>query len=115
MTEARKAKARTADSRMNGTEQEYANLFLGQKPWGFEEMSFRLGDGSWYTPDFWTVGTDDVLELHETKGHWREAARVRIRVAAERYPQFRWKAFRKLPKSLGGLWQVEHFGQPDAA
>jgi hypothetical protein len=109
------AKVRKAASRMNGQEQEYANLFLGQLDHGFEEIALRLADGSWYTPDFWVKAKDDVLEFHEVKGHWREAARVRIRVAAERYPQFRFKAFRKLPKALGGMWQVEHFGQPDAA
>jgi Protein of unknown function (DUF1064) len=39
---------------------------------------------AWFTPDF-AVCTD-LLELHEVKGFWREAARLRVKVVAEKYP-----------------------------
>jgi hypothetical protein len=98
-------------SPMNKTEQEYENLFLCTKPHGFEEITLALGGGARYTPDFWVQGDDDVLEFHEVKGHWREAALVRIKVAAGKYPQFRFRAFRCVKK----VWHVEHFGCEDAA
>ena len=102
-----------AGTRMNGTEAEYEALFLGNRVHGFEELTFRLGDDCRYTPDFWTMGDDDVLELHEVKGHWEDAAKVKIRVAAERYPNFRFMAFRRLTKKQGGGWEREHFGAED--
>jgi hypothetical protein len=74
--------------------------------WRFEGISFRLADGAIYTPDFVVQLPDGLIELHETKGHWREAARVRIKVAAELYP-FAFVAV----KSVGGKWQVERFGE----
>jgi hypothetical protein len=81
--------------------------------WAFETMRFRLADGAWYKPDFAVVVTfqfqadgqlwvDSKLELHEVKGHWREAARVRIKVAADRHP-FRFVAVTR----KGGQWQYE--------
>jgi hypothetical protein len=104
---------RHVTGRMNGTEAEYARLFLGNRVWGFEAITLRLADDCRYTPDFWVLGDDDVLEFHETKGHWREDARVKIRSAAEQFPWFRFRAFRKLPK--GGGWQRESFGPADVA
>ena len=107
------AKARRVVGRMNGTEAEYERLFLGKLTHGFEEITLRLGDDCRYTPDFWVIAEDGVLEFHECKGHWRDDARVKIRCAAEKYPMFRFRAFRKLPK--GGGWQRETFGPEDAA
>jgi hypothetical protein len=107
----RLAKARTPASRMNATEADYARTFLGTSPHGFEEITLRLGDDCRYTPDFWVLGPDDVLEFHEVKGHWRDDAKVKIRTASEKYPQFRFKAFRRVK----GTWHVERFGPEDAA
>ena len=110
----RVARGRQAADRMNKTEAEYAALFLGRRPHGFEEVTLRLGDDCRYTPDFWVLGDDDVLEFHEVKGRWEDDAKVKIRAAAERYPQFRFLAFRKRPKAQGGGWVRERFGPPDA-
>jgi hypothetical protein len=109
----RLAKGRLPKSRMNKTEAEYANLFLAHPVmcWGFEEITLRLGDDCRYTPDFWVLNPDDdVLEFHEIKGHWRDDAKVKIRTASEKYPEFRFKAFRK--DKMG--WHVEPFGPEDA-
>lgn len=107
----RHAKGRHVPGRMNATEAEYERLFLGRAPHGYEEITLVLGDGARFTPDFWTLGPDDVLEFHEVKGHWREAAKVRIRVAASKYPQFRFLAFR----CENGQWSRESFGPADVA
>jgi hypothetical protein len=45
--------------------------------------------GCWYTPDFLGVDQGGHVCLFETKGFWREAAKVRIKVAASQYPMFR--------------------------
>ena len=108
---ARLARGRKATGRMNATEAEYERLFLGGKPHGFEEITLRLGDDCRLTVDFWVLGDDNVLEFHEVKGFWRDDAKVKLRVAAERYPHFRFKAFRREK----GIWIPEHFGQEDAA
>jgi hypothetical protein len=64
----RQAKGRRhVTGRMNGTEAEYARLFLGDRVWGFEAITLRLGDDCRYTPDFWVLGDDDVLEFHESR------------------------------------------------
>ena len=44
-----------------------------------------------------------------------DGAKEKIRTAAERYPQFRWRAFRKRPRAEGGGWIVESFGPEDVA
>lgn len=77
---------------MNKLEAKYA-LYLDEQMafgfvarWNFEAVKLRLADGAWYTPDFRVILPDGTEEYHETKGFWREAARVRIKVAAELHP-----------------------------
>lgn len=94
---------------MNKLEAEYEKLFLGSKPHGFEQIKLKLADKTYLTPDFWVLGDDDVLEFHETKGHWMDDARVKIKVAADQYPQFRFLAIRKDKSG----WKMERFGPED--
>jgi hypothetical protein len=56
--------------------------------WRYEPIKLRLADGAFYTPDFLVVQNSGEMELHETKGFMREAARVRLKVAVELYPWF---------------------------
>lgn len=100
---------------MNGLEKEYRDTFLMKKVHGFEQITLKLADDCRYTPDFWVLADDDVLEFHETKGRWMDDAKVKIKVAAAQYPQFRFKAFRKLPRNQGGGWVRESFGPTDVA
>ncbi len=72
----------------------------------FEPIKLRLADGAWYTPDFAVQGFNGWLEIHEVKGFWREAARVRIKVAAEKYP-YRFVAVTHNRKT--GEWEYERF------
>ena len=57
--------------------------------WRFEKFKLFLAPGAWYTIDFWVVMADGEIQVHEVKGHQREAARVRIKVAADLYPELR--------------------------
>jgi hypothetical protein len=105
------AKVRIPQPRMNKTEALFSVTALHGRSHGFEEITLRLGDDCRYTPDFWAIGADDVLEFHEVKGFWRDDAKVKIRVAAEKFPQFRFFAWRHIK----GTWQRETFGPEDAA
>jgi hypothetical protein len=83
----------------------YGLLNVGEVLWyRFEPMRLRLANGAYYKPDFGVKIRDGSLEFHETKGHWREAARVRIKVAAELFP-FRFIA---VTRKNGG-WAREEF------
>jgi hypothetical protein len=72
---------------------------------GFEAYSLRLAAGARFTPDF-AVRISDRLEFHEVKGFWREAALVRIKVAAELYPWHKFVVVRKQKVSEGGGWEI---------
>jgi len=54
--------------------------------WRYEGISVRLANGAWYTPDFAVVVDGGEMECHECKGFMREAAHVRLKVAAETFP-----------------------------
>ena len=98
---------------MNKTEAAYAQHLEGQKLLGavewflFEGATLRLGQDARYTPDF-IVMRAGYLEMHEVKGFWAEAAKVRIRVAASMFP-FRFVAVKKLAKKNGGGWEETEF------
>ena len=76
--------------------------------WRYEPMSLRLADRTTYTPDFLLILPDGTLELHETKGFWREKAWIKYKVAAEQYP---WFVFAYVMKSKGGTWQIKKAGE----
>lgn len=110
----RAAKAVPRETRMNKTEGRYA-LWLRMlrdrgaiESFQFEAVSLRLADGARYTPDFFVVRPTGEIECHEVKGFWREAARVRIKVAADKFP-FRFIAV----KEGKGGWQYENFTDPE--
>lgn len=105
-----RARARRVAGTMNKTEAAYAIRLSGRR-WRFEGVTLKLADDCRYTPDFMVIAEDDVIEFHEVKGHWRDDARVKIRVAAEKFPMFRFLA--ATPRKDG--WDFEHFGPKDAA
>ena len=99
---------------MNKTETRYAQDLELQKRAGdilwykFEGFTLTLAPGARFTPDFAVMHCDGRLEFIEIKGFWREAARVRIKVAAELYP-FRFIAVQAVRQKDGGGWKVEKF------
>lgn len=101
---------RHVQGRMNKLEADFEMLLRTKgQPHGFERIKLRLADKTWYTPDFDVLGDDDVLELHEVKGYWEDDARVKIKTAAEQFPQFRFRAWR----FVKGTWRRENFGPED--
>jgi hypothetical protein len=91
---------------MNAWEREYANQLemlrrAGEiEWWGFEPIRLRLGKGAWFTPDFCVAYPSGALVFYEVKGWFREAAKVRIKVAASLYPMFGFVVARK----VSGEW-----------
>lgn len=97
---------------MNKLEAAYSVLLEAQQrngkivDWRFEKIKLGLAKESWYTCDFFVVLPDGLIEFHEVKGHWREAARVRIKVAAELYWCF---TFRAVTHDRKTGWKFEEF------
>jgi len=73
-------------------EREYAAVLEAQRVageilwWKHHAMRLRLAEGTYYSTDFLVMLPNYELELRETKGWLREAARVRVKVIAEMYP-----------------------------
>lgn len=99
---------------MNKTEAAYAaslelRRIAGEILWyEFEAIKFRLAANTFYTPDFIIMLADGTLEAHEVKGHWEDDARVKIKVAADKFP-LRFVALKVVPKKDGGGWKEEEF------
>ncbi len=72
----------------------------------FEPLRLRLGGTAFYKPDFIVIDGIGQVVSYETKGHWREAARARIKIAAARFPWIRFIAARRDQK---GGWNFEEF------
>lgn len=96
---------------MNKTESEYASILEVMKSAGeialfeFEPLKLRLAKSTYYTPDFMVVNQDGEVEFHEVKGFWRDDARVKIKVAADRFRYFQFIAVSK----KRGKWERERF------
>jgi hypothetical protein len=110
---------------MNSWEQEYAMELESRKRageilwWGFESIKLRLADATFYTPDFaawlWVpgygLGTEWVakeLRMHfvEVKGHLRDDAAVKFKVAAAQFPFAIFSMLRKKRARDGGGWEL---------
>ena len=80
---------------MNGLEGSYADhlelrKLTGEiKDWKFEPFKLKLADKTYFAVDFTLVMLDGLIECHETKGHWEDDARVKIKVAARMFPEFK--------------------------
>lgn len=63
--------------------------------WMYHPWRLRLAEGTYYTPDFLVVIPGGLIELHETKGFMREAARVRLNVAADKFKYITFKLIKR--------------------
>ena len=98
----------------NKTEQAYMDLLEMRRLadevlwYAFERIKLKLADRTFYSADFFIMLANMELEVHEVKGFWEDDARVKIKVAAEQFPIFRFIAIKKAPKKDGG-WATEQF------
>lgn len=88
---------------MNGAERAFAAALetlhrVGAiRWWTFEGVRFRIARAkrsAFYTPDFVVVDAKGTVIAYEVKGHWEEAAKVRVKVAADRVPWVRFVVVR---------------------
>jgi len=89
------ARGRTAvKDGMNSLERRYADHLLSLQLAGeilsfsFERHNLKLADRTYYKPDFEVMLTDGTIEFHEVKGFMRDDANVKIKVAAQQFPQY---------------------------
>jgi len=105
------ALGRMKKGKMNKTEERYATMLkyrmlAGEIAWyAFEPLKLRLAKNTYYEPDFLVMTNEGYLEFHEVKGFWRDDARVKIKVAAEAFPFFRFVAVQYVKKA----WKYENF------
>lgn len=80
---------------MNKLERQYAALLEARRitgeiqSWKYEPFKLRLAKSTFFDIDFSLIFHDGHVELHEVKGHWEDDARVKIKVAAEMFPEFK--------------------------
>lgn len=94
---------------MNKTEARYAEklylrMLAGEiNRYQFEGVRFKLAKNSFYTPDFYIV-TPDSVEIHEVKGGYiTEAGKLRFKIAANTYPEYKWELWQN--KSIKAGWE----------
>jgi hypothetical protein len=98
---------------MNQTEAAYAELLEARKlageiqTWEFERYTFKLADDTRYTPDFAILFADGGMEFIDSKGGGPidPKSLVKVKCAAERFPQFQFVIEQKLAKKHGGGWK----------
>jgi hypothetical protein len=98
ITTPKKAKRlRQDDRRPNATESRYAFDILrvteGVESYEYEAVTFKLGNGLKYTPDYMVVktkGSAEWIEFHEVKGEkvWEDSI-VKLKATAAKYPYFK--------------------------
>lgn len=73
----------------------------------YEGVSLRIAEGCRYKPDWACTRPSGALRVLEVKGFQREAARVRLLVAAERWPSVQFY----LATRAKGAWIVTRIGE----
>ncbi len=104
---------------MNKTEAKYAVRLEAMRSQGrilryrFEAVKLRLADRTYLTMDFMVQLPGGLIEFHDVKAYWKKAGRVgieedanvKMKVAAEQYPEWTFKAVWE----KGGDWQEKVF------
>lgn len=108
---------RHVPGQMNQTESLYASQLQLRKlagevlSWEFEGITFKLADDLRYTPDFVVTLADLTMECIDCKGAGPvdPKSRVKIRLAADKFWQFRFVIEKRQAKRAGGGWTREEF------
>ena len=88
---------RSKPGQMNGTEAKYAELLhmrtlTGEVIlWHFEAMKFKIAEQCLFIPDFAVWLSDGTMDIVDVKGGIiSDDALVKIKAAADKFPQFTW-------------------------
>jgi hypothetical protein len=101
------------EPRMNSWETSYAYALDLQRMaglirgWRFEPWKFILAPKTTYRPDFVVWMADGTVQVHEVKGFMREDAAIKIKVASEMNPWFRFFVVKK----EGDGWELTEVGK----
>jgi hypothetical protein len=106
------AKAQPRTSKLNKTEQRYADILEGRKRMGLlqeyfvQAVALKLGDRSTYWPDFLIVHNDGSLEFLEIKGFMKAVGAAKFKIART---MFWWAKFTMMSyDSRRGWYENEH-------
>lgn len=92
--------------RLNKTEAAFLSYLRQERKYVFiyvQEVTLKLANDCRYTPDFATMDANFYFTFWEVKGFWRDDARVKIKVAAAKYPWARFIAVQR----KNGRWVEE--------
>ncbi len=111
---ARGRAVRRKPGEMNGTERRYLEEVLENDQRAgriaqiqFETITLKLAPDTRYTPDFFVLTADGLIEFHESKGHMEDDAWVKLKVAAAQHPWFRFVLAKVKRKKDGGGWDIK--------
>lgn len=114
---ARGRTVRRKSGEMNKTEERYRNDVLEPlvragkiSVVDYERITFKLADDTRYTPDFFVLMPDGTIEFREIKGFMEDDAWVKLKVAAEQHPWFKFVLVRARAKKDGGGWVEKEVG-----
>ena len=97
---------------MNSLERRYADhlrtLQLADEihSFSFERHNLKLADRTYYKPDFEVMLSDGSIEFHEVKGFMMDDANVKIKVAAQQFPQY---VFRLVQWDRKTGWKIKPY------
>lgn len=104
---------------MNKTEQafnDYLQRILDRHEiftFAFEPVTFKLAKDCRYTPDFLVHELNGHITFYEVKGFWTDDAKVKVKVASEKFPMFRFVVVKKRTKAdaikHGSPWEMLEF------
>lgn len=110
------ALGRLPKGEMNRTEQAYSQRLELMKhngeilDWKFHPMNMRLAKNTFYEVDFLVLHKDMTIAIHETKGEYTsEKGQMKIKLAAEAMPWFKFFKCIKLAEKNGGGWKIKDF------
>lgn len=96
----------SAAPKLNKTEAAWGDYLRAYFPGSIvhaQEITLRIANGCRYTPDFSVIHKDAPPTFFEVKGHMRDDAAVKIKVAAAQFPAWAfWLVWRK-----AGQWQQQ--------
>jgi len=106
-----RARGRTSfNTGMNKLESSYAEhlrmlQLTGEvHSFSYERHNLKLADRTYYKPDFEVMLPDGSIEFHEVKGYMQEDANVKLKVAAQQFPQYVFKLIYRGKRNSG--WQI---------
>jgi hypothetical protein len=108
---------RHVPGQMNLTESRYAETLQIRKlageviEWWFECVTFKLADDTRYSPDFAVLFADGSMEFIDAKGGGPidPKSLVKIKCAAEKFPQFKFAIEKQRAKRDGGGFERREF------